>query len=156
MPRPYVKRPRSYVKHGLVTLDKSIQRRLRKGRSLIDRRSSAGKNAMRVQQNLLDDLGGAEKLSTAKLILVELIGRDVFYLDETDRRIFKVLKEYPAAKNNPKAMNTLYGYRSTVASNLLRNLAALGFEKALPQEKTLDEILAEDEGDEQQTNGSAG
>ena len=133
---------RTYIKHDLVALRSEEYARKRRGRSLVDRRSAAGQNAMRVQAELIRDLGGIEELSTAKLVLVEIICRDVYFLDETDRRIFKVLKSLPAAKNNPKIMATLYSYRSQVAGNLSRNLALLGLSKLPKREKTLAELLA--------------
>jgi hypothetical protein len=151
---------RSYVKHGLVTLDKAIKRRTRKGRSLIDRRSAAGKNAMRIHGELIADLGGIDNVTTAKLLLVELIARDVYFADETDRRIFNVLKTIDMRKTNPGFVSKLYAWRSGVVNNLARNLMALGLEKQHPPAKTLDEILAEDDENdenetEQQANGSA-
>ena len=90
---------------------------------------------MRVQQELIADQGGGNAMSTARLVLVEMVARDVFYLDETDRRIFKVLKEYPHTKNNPKVMSALYGYRVAVASNLARNLSLLGWRKCRPRQR---------------------
>jgi len=101
-------------------------------------------NAMKVQQELIKDQGGAENMSTARLVLVELIARDVFYLDETDRRIFRTLKEYPKVKNKPAALAKLYSYRSNVVANLTRSLAMLGLDKVPPKAKTLEEIFAND------------
>jgi hypothetical protein len=46
---------------------------------------------------------------------------------------------------NPKLIGTLYSYRQSAANNLSRNLLALGFEKASPKVKSLEEILAEDQ-----------
>ncbi len=47
---------------------------------------------MAVQQRIITDMGGRENLSTAKLVLIELIGRDIYVLDETDRRIIRVIR----------------------------------------------------------------
>ena len=60
---------RGYIRHDLVTLRSHTWKR----RSLVDRRSHAGQNAIRIQQQLIQDNGVAENMSTAKLMLVELI-----------------------------------------------------------------------------------
>jgi hypothetical protein len=140
--------------HGLVAFQNKIHRRTRRGRSLIDRRSAAGKNAVAIGDQLLADLGGEENCSTAKLMLIEMVRRDVYFLDETDRRIFRAIYKLSAEEKtleilgktkNPKLIATLYGYRVTAANNLARNLLALGLEKAPPKQKTLEEILSEPE-----------
>jgi hypothetical protein len=64
---------------------------LRKGRSLIDRRSTAGRNAFAMREELILDQGGADNLSVAKLALIEMIARDTYFLDECDRKIFRVI-----------------------------------------------------------------
>jgi len=76
---------RAYLRHDLISLRNKTYERKRRGRSLVDRRSAAGMNAMRVQQEIIKDQGGAANMSTARLVLAELIARDVYYLDETDR-----------------------------------------------------------------------
>lgn len=50
---------------------------------------STGDRPSGSQNGLIADAGGEKNLSTAKLILIEMIGRDVYFLDECDRRIFK-------------------------------------------------------------------
>jgi len=101
---------------------------------------------------MLVDLGGESNLSTAKLMLIEMIARDTYFLDETDQRIFRAIAklsqrekdiEKQGKVKNPKLIATLYGYRQSAANNLARNLFALGLEKAPPKQKTLEEILSE-------------
>jgi hypothetical protein len=143
--------------HGLVAFRNGVHRRTRRGRSLIDRRSAAGKNAVAVRDEILRDLGGAEGLAATKLVLVEMIARDVYFLDECDRRIFKAIYKVAAQERaleklgkikNPKFIGVLYGYRQGVARNLASNLLALGLEKAPPKQESLEEILAEGEEEE--------
>jgi hypothetical protein len=141
--------------HGLVAFQNKVKRRSRRGRSLIDRRSAAGKNAVAIGDQLLADLGGEANVSTQQLMLIEMVRRDVYFLDEIDQRtfrfIYKVTVEQPdKAKRNPKFIGELYGYRTAVVNNLSKNLLALGLEKAPPKQKTLDEILAEDESESDQ------
>jgi hypothetical protein len=101
----------------------------------------------------LADLGGEENCSTAKLMLIEMVRRDVYFCDEIDRRIFRFIykantDQPEKAKYSAKFVGRLYSYRTTVVNNLSRNLRALGLEKAPPKQKTLEEILNEpDEGE---------
>ena len=147
--------------HGIVKWENQVKRRIKRRRSLIDRRTSAGQNAMAVRDEILADLGGAEGLAATKLVLVEMIARDVYFLDECDRRIFKAIYKVAAQERaleklgkikNPKFIGVLYSYRQGVARNLASNLQALGLEKLPPKQKTLEEILSEpEESDESVT-----
>jgi hypothetical protein len=143
------------LSHGIIAFRNGVKRRARRGRSLIDRRSAAGKNAVAIGDELLRDLGGEENCSTAKLMLIEMVRRDVYFCDEIDQRIFKFMYEAKdlvvKPKSNPKYVSMLYGYRTAVVNNLSRNLLALGLEKVPPKQKTLDEILAEDENETEQS-----
>lgn len=148
--------------HGLVALRDKIHRRTRRGRSLIDKRSTAGRNAAAMRDELIADQGGTESLSVAKLALIELIARDTYFLDECDRRIFRAIYKLSAKEKaleslgkvkNPKMIAAMYSYRQTAAMNLARNLLALGLEKTPPKQKTLEEILSEPE--ESVTSGNA-
>jgi hypothetical protein len=139
--------------HGVLAYRNQYKRQ-RHRRSLIDRRTAAGKNAVAVRDEILRDLGGAEGLAATKLVLVKLIARDVYFCDEIDRRIFKAIYKVAAKERalekfgkikNPKFIGVLYGYRQGVARNLASNLLALGLEKAPPKTKTLEEILSEPE-----------
>ena len=68
------------------------------------------------------DLSGAEGLAATKLVLVEMIARDVYFL-ECDRRIFKAIYKVSAKEReveklgkikNPKLI-VVYSYRQGVA-----------------------------------------
>jgi hypothetical protein len=140
--------------HGLVTFGNAVKRRTKRGRSLIDKRTAAGQNAFAMREELISDQGGSDNLSVAKLALIEMIARDVYFLDECDRRIFKAIHKYSqrdkvfekaGGVKNPKLIGVLYGYRQGVAKNLASNLLALGLEKAPPPVKSLEQILSEDE-----------
>jgi hypothetical protein len=133
------------LSHGVVAFKNEVKRRARHGRSLIDHRTVSGQNAVAAQAGIADDLGGVDHLSTAQKVLIELVGRDLYLLDETDQRIIRACKEIPRLKNSPKGMATLYSYRVPIVSNLTRNLTALGLEKKPPPTKTLEQILNEDE-----------
>jgi hypothetical protein len=155
---------RNNLSHGVLAFRNQVKRRVRRGRNVIDRRTQAGKNAIAIQAALTADLGGADKLPTAKLVLVELIGRDVYFLDEMDKRIVSTInqanKELPNSGTTMKQRGTrakllsiLYSYRQSAANNLAKNLLALGLEKAPPRVKSRDELLAEDEETEPKQEG---
>jgi hypothetical protein len=143
--------------HGLATLRNAIHKRLKRGRSFIDLRCESGQNAVAVQAGLVADLGGMENISTAQKLLIELIGRDVYLLDESDQCIVKAIREQPRFKNSPKNRATLYSYRIPPITNIVRSLLALGLEKRPPPQKSLDDLLEEAEteqqGDEPQSDG---
>src|SRR5262245_34196409 len=88
--------------HGIVTFRTLMHKRARCSRSIISLRTVSGKNAAAVQAGLTQDLGGLEHLSTAQKVLIELVGRDLYLLDETDQRIVRACKEIPKLKNSPK------------------------------------------------------
>ena len=66
------------LRHGIVAFRNEIKRRTRRGRSLIERRSTAGRNAFAMREELILDMGGAGSLSVAKPALIEMIARDNF------------------------------------------------------------------------------
>src|SRR5262249_55483043 len=136
---------RSAEIHGLVTFRNRMHKRSRRNRSIISLRTVSGQNAAAGQAGLTQDLGGIEHLSTAQKVLIELVGRDLYLLDETDQRIVRACKEIPKLKNSPKGMALLYSYRVPIVSNISKNLTALGLEKKPPATKSLAEILAESE-----------
>jgi hypothetical protein len=112
------------LSHGLV----AFKNKRRRARSLIDRRTTAGRNAVAVREEILRDLGGAEGLSATKLVLVEMTARDVYFLDEIDRRIFRVIYKASGTERvltklgkvkYPKLIGMLYSYRQSVAISRL-------------------------------------
>ena len=66
------------LSHGIVAFKNEIERSTRRGRSLIDRRGAAGRNAFAMREQLILDMGGAGSPWVAKLALIEMIARDNF------------------------------------------------------------------------------
>ena len=105
------------------------------------------------------DLGGAE-VGGDQAHLVEMVRRDVYFLDEIDRRIFKAIYKLSAkerrlklkARSRPESDRPALRLPPDRSQNLARNLLALGLEKAPPKQKTFEEILSEpEESDETMT-----
>jgi hypothetical protein len=138
--------------HGIVAFKNRARRIARRGRSVIDLRTAAGKNAAAMREALIQERGGPDNLSVAELTMIELVARDTFYVDEIDRRIFAVLYRLRGMEKrdsklgkikNPKAIAILYSYRQSVTRNLSANLMALGLKKPQAKAKTLEEIFAD-------------
>jgi hypothetical protein len=141
---------RNHETHGIMTFKNAVQRRMRRGRSVIDKRSKEGQRAEAFKQALIEDLGGIDNLSAAKLRLIDEIARDHYLADEIDRRVFKMIHKIKLKEQSlntmadPKQFATFYSYRSA-SHNLMKNLALLGLEKVKPPPKTLEQLLSEDE-----------
>jgi hypothetical protein len=135
----------NHLTHGLVALRDQIHRRTRRGRSLIDRRSRIGQEALSLQADYVDDLGGEKALTTGQRVVLGLLGQNLYLLGETDKRINRAIKEVPKLKHSPKGMAILYSYRAAIENNIIRNLSLLGMERKPPPVKSLEEILSESE-----------
>jgi hypothetical protein len=98
---------RSHESHGLVTLQNAIRRRVRRRRSLIDRRYRVGQEALRVAAEYAKDLGGEDNLTTGQRVVLGLLAQNLFMLGETDKRINKACRDIPRLKNSPKGMAVL-------------------------------------------------
>ena len=107
----------------------------------------AAQHAIAVQRGITTDLGGEDNVSTATKVLIEVVGRNIAFLDETDRRIFKVIGKYPKAKNDPKFLSTLYGYRAPIIDRITKSLIAIGLDKIPVPTKTLEQLLGEVDDD---------
>jgi hypothetical protein len=51
-------------------------------------------------------------------LIIELLTRDCYLLNEQDVRIFRTLKESPQAQSSPKVVATMYGYRRPIAESV--------------------------------------
>jgi hypothetical protein len=141
----------NHESHGIVTFENAVKRRRRRGRSLIDRRSGIGQEALRIQAAYVEDLGGESALTTGQRVVLGLLGQNLYLLGETDKRINRAVKNLPALKNSPKGMAILYSYRGAIENNIIRNLTMLGLERKPKPQKTLEEILSE--STEEETEG---
>jgi hypothetical protein len=103
---------------------------------------------------LIADSGGEAQISTATRILAEIISSDVALLVTFNQAIEGVIKNNQKARQNPKALAQLDGYKRPLVGSLSANLQRLGMEKVAKME-SLQEIIeemSEDPGTNEKTS----
>jgi hypothetical protein len=123
-------------KHGLA----AIQRRREE--------SVTTEHEESVRQQILDgliaDKGGDQQISTATRILAEVIASDAAWLVVFNGAIDHVIQNNPRARQNPRGLSQLDGYKRGLVNSLTGNLQKFGLDR-VPQIETLEEVLQEDE-----------
>jgi hypothetical protein len=91
---------------------------------------------------LIADKGGEQQIGTAERILAEIISSDVALLVTFNQAIDGVIKNNQKARDNPKALAQLDGYKRGLVNSLSGNLQRFGFERVSKAE-TLQDIIEE-------------
>jgi hypothetical protein len=121
-------------RHGLA----AVQRRRADGELTEDEQDLRAD----ILAGLIADKGGERQIGTAERILAEIISSDVALLVTFNQAIDGVLKSNQKARQNPKALAQLDGYKRGLVNSLTGNLQRFGFEKASKAE-TLQDIIEE-------------
>ena len=91
---------------------------------------------------MIADKGGEHQIGTAERILAEIIASDVSLLVTFNQAIEAVIKNNQKARQNPKALAQLDGYKRPLVGSLSANLQRFGMEKVAKVE-SLQEIIEE-------------
>ena len=121
-------------RHGLS----AVQRRRAEGQLTDDEQDVRAA----ILAGLIADKGGEQQIGTAERILAEVISSDVALLVTFNQAIDGVLRNNQKARQNPKALAQLDGYKRGLVNSLTGNLQRFGFEKQSKAE-TLQEIIEE-------------
>src|SRR5882724_10230273 len=130
-------------RHGLAT----IQRRRADGELTAEEHDIRAD----ILSGLVADKGGEQRIGTAERILAEIISSDVALLVTFNQAIDGVLKNNQKARQNPKALAQLDGYKRGLVNSVTSNLQRFGFERVAKVE-TLQEII-EEMGEDDKTSG---
>jgi hypothetical protein len=107
-----------------------------------------------VRQQILDgliaDKGGEDQISTATRILAEVIASDASWLMVFNGAIDHIIQNNPKARQNPRGLSQLDGYKRGLVNSLTGNLQKFGLDR-VPRVKTLEDLLQDDETSENST-----
>jgi len=117
-------------KHGLAAIQKH------RGESITTEYEEG------VRQQILDglvaDKGGNQQVSTTR-ILAEVIASDAAWLMVFNGAIDHIIQNNPKARQNPRGLSQLDGYKGAPVNSLTGNLQKFGLDR-VPKVKTLDEL----------------
>jgi hypothetical protein len=85
---------------------------------------------------------GEAQISTSMRVLAEIIASDVSLLVSFNKAIEAVIKNNEKARQNPKALAQLDGYKRPLVGSLSANLQRFGMDR-VPKIETLEEIFSE-------------
>jgi hypothetical protein len=88
-----------------------------------------------VVAGLIADKGGEQQIGTAERILAEIIASDVSLLVTFDQAIARVIRNNQKARQNPKALAQLDGYKRPLVGSLSANLQRFRMDKVSKVEK---------------------
>ena len=90
------------------------------------------------------------QVSTATRILAEVIASDAAWLKVFNGVIDHIIQNNPKARQNPRGLSQLDGYKRGLVNSLTGNLQKFGLDR-VPQVQTLEDLLQDDETSENPT-----
>ncbi len=128
---------RPHTTHGLSILKRSVKEL---GGRVIDQRTTLGKALTRWRSDLIEDLGGAETISTQQAALVDLAVKSKLLLDSIDTWL---LTQPSLVNARKRSLLPAVRERQSLADGLARYLQALGLERRAKAAPDLKSYLAE-------------
>ena len=99
---------------------------------------------------MIADKGGDQQVSTATRILAEVIASDAAWLMVFNGAIDHIIQNNPKARQNPRGLSQLDGYKRGLVNSLTGNLQKFGLDR-VPKIETLEEVLQDDETNDDPT-----
>ena len=103
-----------------------------------------------ILDGLISDKGGDDQVSTATRVLAEVIASDATWLMVFNRAIDRIIANNQKVRENPRGLSQLDGYKRGLVNSLTGNLQKFGLDR-VPQVKTLEDLLQDDETSENPT-----
>ena len=103
-----------------------------------------------ILDGLISDKGGDDQVSTATRVLAEVIASDAIWLMVFNRAIDRIIANNQKVRENPRGLSQLDGYKRGLVNSLTGNLQKFGLDR-VPQVKTLEDLLQDDETSENRT-----
>src|SRR5215467_11991414 len=121
-------------KHGLAAIQKRREESI----------TTEYEESIRQQivEGLIADKGGDDQVSTATRILAEVIASDAAWLMVFNGAIDHIIQNNPKARQNPRGLGQLDGYKRGLVNSLTGNLQKFGLDR-VPKVETLEEIFSE-------------
>jgi hypothetical protein len=132
-------------KHGLAAIRK------RREESVITEHEENVRE--QILEGLIADKDGEDQISTATRILAEVIASDASWLMAFNSAIDHVIQNNPKARQSPRGLSQLDGYKRGLVNSLTGNLQKFGLDR-VPKIETLEEVLQDDETSENSTQYS--
>ncbi len=124
-------------RHGLTRLKAAIRRL---GGRVVDKRTTLGRALAEWRQELIDDLGGTDAVSTQERAIVDLAVKTKLLLDSIDAWL---LTQPSLINKRARALLPVVRERQQLADGLSRYLQALGLGRRPRPAKSLEEVLTE-------------
>ena len=126
--------PRSYSRTGLNALKARVKV---KALASIDKRTLAAKSLLSWRDELLVDLGGAERVSSQQRALVEMATRTRLYIEHLD---FFLMDQDSLVNKRRKCVLPVLRERQQLVDSLARILCQLGLERKAKPVPALTEL----------------
>jgi len=123
---------RNARKHGLYTLKRAVKEL---GNRAIDRRTKSGKALYTLREQLIADLGGDSKVTTAKLLMVDTAIKTTLILNSVDAYILELGDKIINKRN--RCVYPIVPQRNALADSQAKQLKTLGLERISADVPTL-------------------